>query len=223
MSVFYKELYVFNQQKPVKAIIRNYTENDFDSLIDIQKASFPPPFPSELWWNKEQLHNHVSFFPEGTLCVEIDGELCGSMTGLLKHYTHGDSHQTWDEATDSGYIKNHDPNGNSLYVVDICIKPTYRKYGLGKWMMQSMYETVVALNLDRLLGGGRIPGYHKYADSLAIDGYVQRVVDGEIYDPVITFLLKCGRTPVEVIPNYLEDEESHHYGLLMEWKNPFKK
>lgn len=127
MSNFHKELYVFNQQKPVKAIIRNYTENDFDALIEIQKSSFPPPFPSELWWNQQQLVNHVTLFPEGTICVEIEGEVCGSMTGLMTQYQPGDPHQTWEEATASGYITNHDPHGNTLYVVDICIKPTILK------------------------------------------------------------------------------------------------
>mgnify|MGYP001032086860 CR=1 FL=1 len=41
-------------------------------------------------------------------------------------------------------------------------------------------------------------------------------------DPVITFMLRCGRTPVKVVANYLEDEESCNYGALMEWRNPFK-
>jgi hypothetical protein len=25
-----------------------------------------------------------------------------------------------------------------------------------------------------------------------------------------------------VVENYLEDDDSHNYGVLMEWKNPFK-
>jgi ribosomal protein S18 acetylase RimI-like enzyme len=222
MSIFYKEIYVFDKNKPVKAIIRNYTEDDFDQLIQVQMESFPPPFPSELWWNKEQLNNHMNYFPEGALCVEIDSVICGSITGLIIDYTPGDLH-TWEETTSSGYITNHNPKGNALYIVDICIKPSHRKYGLGKWLMQSMYETVVKLNLDRLLGGGRLPGYHLHSSTMNIDTYVSNILSGELYDPVITFLLKCGRTPVAAIPNYLEDEESHHYGLLMEWKNPFKK
>ncbi|MBM7659615.1 ribosomal protein S18 acetylase RimI-like enzyme [Bacillus mesophilus] len=218
---YYKEIYVFDQKIPIKTIIRNYKEKDFSDLIEIQKASFPPPFPSDLWWNKEQLTNHVELFPEGALCVEIDGELCGSMTGLLIDYHIGDPHKGWDEATSSGYIANHNPSGNSLYVVDICVRPEYRKYGLGKLLMQSMYETVVQLQLKRLLGGGRLPGYSRHAKEMTIDQYVSNVLTGRIHDPVITFLLKCGRTPLEVIPNYLEDEESLNYGLLMEWKNPF--
>ncbi|ESU32828.1 hypothetical protein G3A_09415, partial [Bacillus sp. 17376] len=31
--MFYKELYVYDSNRPLKAIIRNYTKNDFDQLI----------------------------------------------------------------------------------------------------------------------------------------------------------------------------------------------
>ena len=53
--------------------------------------------------------------------------------------------------------------------------------------MQSMYEVVVHKNLDRLLGGGRMPGYYKYCEKLSADEYLQAVIEGEIKDPVITF------------------------------------
>jgi ribosomal protein S18 acetylase RimI-like enzyme len=220
--MYRKELYVFNGDVPQKAIIRNYTKNDFSQLIRVQQESFPPPFPSELWWNEEQLTNHVSLFPEGALCVEVDGRVVGSMTGLLVHFDPNHPSHTWEEMTDSGYIRNHRPDGNTLYVVDICVSPPYRKLGLGKWLMQSMYEVVVRLNVDRLLGGGRMPGYHRHADRLSATQYLEKVLKGELKDPVITFLLRCGRTPLQVIENYLEDEESLNYAVLMEWRNPFK-
>jgi ribosomal protein S18 acetylase RimI-like enzyme len=220
--MYRKELYVFNGDVPQKAIIRNYTKNDFSQLIRVQQESFPPPFPSELWWNEEQLTNHVSLFPEGALCVEVDGRVVGSMTGLLVHFDPSHPSHTWEEMTDSGYIRNHRPDGNTLYVVDICVSPPYRKLGLGKWLMQSMYEVVVRLNVDRLLGGGRMPGYHRHADRLSATQYLEKVLKGELKDPVITFLLRCGRTPLQVIENYLEDEESLNYAVLMEWRNPFK-
>ncbi|MCP8616101.1 GNAT family N-acetyltransferase [Salirhabdus salicampi] len=219
----YKEFYVFDKQnkKPKKALIRNYTINDFPALIQVQKEAFPPPFPSDLWWNEDQLNNHVKQFSDGALCIEIDGQIVGSMTGLMVEFDMHHLEHTWEEITDNGYIRNHNPNGNTLYVVDICISPRFRSLGLGKHLMQSMYEVVVHLRLERLLGGGRMPNYHKYVNSLNASQYVEEVVAGNIYDQVITFLLKCGRTPVAPVPNYLEDEESCHYGLLMEWKNPF--
>lgn len=221
--MYHKEFYIVHEDQPLKAVIRQYIEKDFDDLIRIQQEAFPPPFPSELWWNKEQLTNHTTLFPEGALCIEVDGVLSGSITGLRVDYSPNDPDHSWSEITDDGYIRNHNPDGNTLYIVDICVSPKYRKLGLGKWLMQSMYETVVYIGLDRLLGGGRLPGYHKYAKDLSINEYVSRLISGELKDPVITFLLRCGRTPVCPVKNYLEDEESLNFGLLMEWKNPFKK
>lgn len=215
-------MYVFDEnKKPIKIVIRNYKEKDFNELIDIQRECFPPPFPSDLWWNKQQLTNHVELFPEGALCVEIDGKLVASMTGLIVDVETNDVYHSWEEITDSGYIRNHDAKGNTLYVVDISVVPSVRKLGLGKVMMQSMYELVVHLKLERLLGGGRMSGYHRYAKQLSAETYLEKVVQGELNDPVVSFLLKCGRMPVGVAENYLEDEESRNYAALMEWRNPF--
>ncbi|MDQ1146555.1 ribosomal protein S18 acetylase RimI-like enzyme [Bacillus sp. SORGH_AS 510] len=219
--MYRKEFFVFDQDKPVPVVIRNYEEKDFPDLIRIQQESFPPPFPSELWWNEEQLTNHVTLFPQGALCIEVNGDMGGSMTGLLVDFNPKHPDHSWEEITDHGYIRNHNPNGNTLYVVDIGVRPAYRKLGLGKWLMFSMYDVVVHLGLDRLLGGGRMPGYHKHANDMTPDKYIEAVVKGELKDPVITFLLRCGRIPVKVVANYLEDEESYNYGTLMEWKNPF--
>ncbi len=221
--MFNKELYVFDNDKPVKAVIRNYTEEDFGQLIRVQQEAFPSPFPEELWWNEEQLMNHITMFPEGALCVEIGGRIAGSITGLVVKLDDGNEDHSWADITDSGYIRNHDPNGNTLYIVDICISPAYRKLGLGKWMMQSLYETVVQLDLERLLGGGRMPGYHRHSAKMTIEQYVEKVLAGELKDPVVSFLLQCGRSPVKPVANYLEDEESLNYGMLMEWRNPFKQ
>jgi ribosomal protein S18 acetylase RimI-like enzyme len=219
---YVKKLMAFEGDRPVPVTIRRYGEADFDALIDVQREAFPPPFPSELWWNREQLANHVRLFPEGALCAEVEGAgVVGSMTGLLVKFDPSHPAHTWEEITDAGYIRNHDPDGNTLYVVDICVKPAYRKLGLGKWLMLSMYEVVVQLGLERLLGGGRMPGYHRVADELTAEQYVERVLAGELRDPVLTFLLRCGRLPLAVVPGYLEDEESRGYAALMEWRNPF--
>ncbi|MFJ8237353.1 GNAT family N-acetyltransferase [Ureibacillus sp. NPDC094379] len=220
--MYRSEQLLFDEGKPVSIIIRNYTTNDFDEMIDIQSECFPPPFPSELWWNKEQLTNHVTLFPEGALCVEVDGKLAGSLTGVCVNFDPAHPAHTWAEITDEGYITNHNPKGNTLYIVDISVRPSYRSLGLGKIMMQSMYHVVIEKGFDRLLGGGRMPGYYKHANQLIADDYLKAVLSGQLKDPVITFLLKCGRLPIAVIENYLDDKESLNYGVLMEWKNPFK-
>lgn len=221
LSMYRKQFYVFRDNKPILATIRNYTPADFNALILIQQECFPPPFPSELWWSEEQLISHVKHFPEGTLCIEVDGRLVGSMTSLLVDFDPDNPIHTWEDITDNGYIRTHDPNGDTLYIVDLCVSPAYRSLGLGKWLMLSMYEIVIEQKRMRLLGGSRMPNYHHYAEQLTPEAYIESVVLGEIHDQVISFLLRCGRMPIQVVPHYLEDEESHHYGVLMEWRNPF--
>ena len=219
--MYRKEFFVFNDDQPVPAVVRNYEENDFTDLILIQQESFPPPFPSELWWNTEQLRSHITHFPEGALCIEVAGEMAGSMTSLIVDFDPHHPDHTWEDITDNGYIRTHMPKGNTLYIVDISVRPQFRKLGLGKWLMLSMYEVVIQLGLERLLGGGRMPGYNLYANDMTPEAYLAAIVKGNLKDPVITFLLRCGRTPLQVVPHYLNDEESCHFGALMEWKNPF--
>lgn len=220
--MFYKEIYVFDGERPVKAVIRNYGSQDFDGMIRIQQECFPPPYPAELWWNREQLASHVERFQQGALCVEIGGQLAGSVTSLIVDYDPQHAEHTWEEVADQGYIRTHRPDGNALYVIDIAVRPAFRKLGLGKWLLFSLYDVVVELKLDRLLGAGRMPGYHAHADRLTAEQYADAVLVGELRDPVLTFLLRCGRMPVQVLPDYLEDEQSCNYALLMEWRNPFR-
>jgi ribosomal protein S18 acetylase RimI-like enzyme len=219
--MYKKAFYVFNKEQPINAIIRNYNETDFPDLIRIQQECFPPPYPEEALWTEEQLQNHVHLFSEGALCIEVAGELAGSMTTLLIDFDPKEPDHTWANITDNGYIQTHNPNGNTLYVVDIAVRPSFRSLGIGKWLMSSMYDLVIEKRLARLLGGGRMPHYHKYREHMSAEEYLDAVLDGTLKDPVITFLLRCGRTPVKVVQNYLDDEESCHYGALMEWKNPF--
>lgn len=218
--MYYKEQYFHDSEKTYKGKIRSYKEADIPDLIQVQKESFPPPFPQELWWNEEQLKSHISRFPDGALCIEIEGEVAGSMTGLIVDLMSGEQH-TWEEITDNGYIRNHRPYGNTLYVVDICVKPKFRKLGLGKWLMLSMYEVVIHHKLEKLAGGGRMPGFHKVANEMSPDTYIQKVIEGELKDPVISFLLRCGRVPAGIMKEYIEDEESLNHSVLMEWRNPF--
>lgn len=219
--MYKKQQYVFKDGRPVMATIRTYTEKDFPGLIEVQRESFPPPFPPDLLWNEQQLRSHITLYPEGAICVEIGGEIAGSMTAMLTTIDPEHPAHTWEQLTGSGSIHTHDAHGTSLYVVDIGIKPKFRQLKLGKLLMEAMYERVVSDGIERLIGGGRMPGYHRYAEQLTAEQYVEHVLAGELRDPVISFLLSCGRMPVSIIPGYLADEESLDYALLMEWNNPF--
>lgn len=217
-----KEQFVFSGHRPLPAVIRLYKEEDFGGLIDIQRECFPPPFPEELLWSMEQLESHIRHYPEGALCAEVDGELAGSVTSLRIHFQEDDPDHCWEDVTGGGFIHTHAPDGNTLYVVDISVRPSFRRMQIGRLLLHSLYERVVADGMDRLLGGGRMSGYAACGHEAAPDEYIRQVLAGTRQDPVITFMLKSGRTPLRVVADYLEDEESADHAVLMEWRNPFR-
>lgn len=214
-----KNLFIFKHDKRYEVNVRNYSEKDFKDLIELQRKAFPPPFPPDLLWNHEQLTSHITRFPDGALCIKVDGKIAGSITALRTNYAN-ESH-TWEQITSDGYITNHEDDGEVIYIVDICIDPDYRGLGLGKELMRAMYETVVYLGVKKLAGGSRMPGYKDVRNELSIEEYYEKVIQGKLSDPVVTFLMKAGRMPERLMKHYLEDEDSADSAVLMTWKNPF--
>ncbi|RXT08754.1 GNAT family N-acetyltransferase [Ammoniphilus sp. CFH 90114] len=200
-------------------VIRPYTMNDFEGLLDLQREAFPPPFPEDLWWKPEQIQAHIRNFPKGAMVALLDDKIVGSATSLLIQFD-GKPH-TWVEVSDNGYIEgSHDPAGDSLYGIDVCVRPSYRGNGIAAALYQARKDLVVELGLKRYLAGCRIPNFHLYANQLTSQEYVERVVRGEIKDLVLTFMLRQGLHPIQILDDYLDDEESLNKAVLVEWKNP---
>jgi predicted amidohydrolase len=68
--------------------------------------------------------------------------------------------------------------------------------------------------------GGRIPGYHKYADKMSAREYVEQVIGKVIVDPVLTAQTANGFALKGLIPDYVpNDDESRGYATYLEWPN----
>jgi len=208
-------------EKAEQIYIRNYKSKDFEAIRKIERECYPPPFPAHDLWDEEQLSRHVEVFPEGAICATYQGEIVGSMTTLIIDDREGTT-LDWAEMTDEGYLSGrHNEKGNTLYVADMIVAPATRSLGIGRLLMQAAYFLVIELGLERLLGSVRMPGYHRVAEQMTPEAYLEDVVSGIQRDPVITFMLKCGRKPIRVIHNYMEDRPSCNCAVLMEWRNPF--
>jgi len=199
--------------------VRTYTINDYEDLLTVQREAFPPPFPEELWWKPEQIAAHAATYPDGAMVAICDGEVAGSSTSLLVQFT-GEPH-TWEEISDNGYIRgSHNPEGDSLYGIDLCVRPSFRSRGIAAALYEARKALVVRSGLKRFMAGCRIPGYHEVADKMSAEDYVRQVAAGERKDLVLSFMIRQGLTPVQVLDGYLEDEESLNKAVLVEWRNP---
>lgn len=198
--------------------VRPYTLADWDALFRIQRECFPPPFPVDQIWSREQIETHLRLFPEGALCALVDGEVVGSCTCLIIQFDPHHPGHTWSAVTGDGWITPHNPEGDTLYGVDMGVRPDFRGKGVARAMYQARFDLVRRLGLTRFMAGGRMPGYQRYADRLSPEAYAAEVVAGRIVDPVITPQLKAGLKPVFVVHQYLTDEESGNNALLLEWR-----
>ena len=199
-----------------RIVLRQLRPSDLKAIIDLQTRSFPiEP------WTREQLESQLSIFPEGQLGVEIDGKLVATSSSLIVDEEDFGAYHTFVEVSDNGYIRNHDPEGDTLYGIDIAVDPKHR----GERLSRRIYEARKALaqkhNLRAILIAGRIPGYGKVADKMTAEEYVRRVVQKQLKDPTLTSQLAQGFAIRSVLRDYLpSDTESAGYAVFMEWLNP---
>jgi predicted amidohydrolase/ribosomal protein S18 acetylase RimI-like enzyme len=199
-----------------KMDIRNIQKEDIDAILALQKICFAGMIP----WEREHLESHLEIFPEGQFCVEYDGTIIGSCSSLLVNFDEYDDRHTWDDITDEGYIRNHDPEGFNLYAIEVMVHPEYRRMKIGRRLYEARKDLARELNLKSIILGGRIPNYHLFADKMTPRKYVEEVVLHNIYDPVLTFQLMNGFTLMRINKNYLPDDKaSQKYATIMEWNN----
>lgn len=200
--------------------VRRYTTDDVQQLQAIQRASFPPPFPDDLLWTREQIASHCALFPEGALAAELDGRLVGSATAHIVRFQGGPHQHTWSEASADGFLTNHDPAGDTLYGVDIAVLPEARGRGVARALYNARYGIVRRLRLKRFLAGSRMSGYRPHSAAMSPEEYAAAVIAGRLTDPVLTPQLRSGLQPYLVVRDYLPDHDSCDCALLMAWINP---
>ncbi|WP_316815027.1 bifunctional GNAT family N-acetyltransferase/carbon-nitrogen hydrolase family protein [Pedobacter nyackensis] len=171
-------------------------------------------------WSKNSIERLLKLFPEGQLCIAVDDKVVACSLSLIVDYDeYGDKH-TYKNITGDYSFSTHDPEGDVLYGIEIFVHPDYRGLRLGRRLYEARKELCESLNLKSIIAGGRIPGYHQYADKLSPRQYIDKVKAKEIFDPTLTFQLSNDFHVRKVLKNYLPgDHESKEFATLIEWNN----
>ena len=171
-------------------------------------------------WRREQIESQLSIFPEGQLVIEYDGRIVASSNSLIVDSTSHTEWHDWKRSTDDGFIRNHDPNGDKLYGIEIMVHPKFRGMKLSRRLYEARKELARERNLTGIIIGGRIAGYGKHGDTMSAREYVERVIRKTLVDPVLTPQLSNGFVLKGLIPNYFPaDSESLGYATYLEWTN----
>jgi ribosomal protein S18 acetylase RimI-like enzyme len=205
----------------VHLVIRNTRLDDIEKIVKLQQDSFPVLARYDNIWHPEELKSHLQIFPLGQfVVVEEDGAVVGSASTLIVTLNPEYAEHTWKGITSDGMFTDHNPNGDSLYGADISTHPKFRHEGIGSMLYGARKELVLRLGLRRMISGGRLFNYQDYADKMSAFEYANKVFNGELHDPVLSFELDNGFKFIKVLPEYLDDIRSQNYASFIEWLNP---
>ncbi|MCB0611305.1 MAG: GNAT family N-acetyltransferase, partial [Lewinella sp.] len=171
-------------------------------------------------WHEDHIQKLLDIFPEGQLCILVNGQVVGSALAIIIDYEEFGNNHTYKQITGNYSFETHDEEGDVLYGIDVFIHPDYRGLRLGRRLYDARKELCESLNLRAIIFGGRIPKYKDYAKELSPKEYIEKVRLREIYDPTLTFQLSNGFYPIRVLKGYLPgDKESLEYAVLLQWNN----
>lgn len=199
-----------------KVLVRQMKIDDFEQIVEIQRKCFP----YMKTWKLEHIESHLSIFPEGQLVVEYDGKVVASSSSLVIEFDEYTEGHSWMDIAGKGFISNHDPEGDTLYGIEIMVDPEFRGMKLARRLYDARKVLCREKNLKRIMIGGRIPGYGGYKSEMTAREYVDRVMNKSLFDPVLTTQLSNGFVLKRLIKSYIpKDHESDTWATLMEWPN----
>ncbi len=207
-------------KKSGRLTIRNATLKDVPALVAlVEKVYAGSNIPC---YSEGALNGQINNFPEGQLVAVYDQSVVGycasfRIAGKLALKPH-----TWVEITGNGYASRHNPEGDYLYGMEVCVDPHFRGYRIGQRLYNARKQLCQEFGLKGIIFAGRLPSYHKKAKRYPdAEDYVQQIVQKKQRDPVLSFQLHNNFEVLGVIKNYLPaDRESLGHGVHLIWRNP---
>lgn len=189
---------------------------DLEAVVALQKACFPDPFPEELLWSGDHLRRHIDIFPAGQFVAVAGGQIAGSASNTRISEANFQAHRDWESTVGGPFLSTFDPDGTTLYGLDISIHPQFRRKGVGRRIYEERFRFVRENGLVRYATGCRLPDFG--ASGLDLATFLKEVEARNREDRTLTPLLRYGLTLVGGIENYMEDEESRNCAALLEWR-----
>jgi predicted amidohydrolase/ribosomal protein S18 acetylase RimI-like enzyme len=200
-----------------KLYLRNLRTDDYPMVKSIMQRVYKNV---DAPWGEDQIKAMISRFPEGQICIVDKGKTVAvALTLIIDYAEYGEKH-TYLQVVGDGTLKNHDPDGDYLYGIEVFVDPDYQGMRLGRRLYDARKELCEKLNLRGIIVGGRIPGYRKFSDEISPQEYINRVKKKEVYDPVLSFQLSNDFHIKKLLKNYYPvDHQSEGNAVLLEWVN----
>lgn len=205
------------QRRKAKLVTRLAEFRDIPALVALSAKVYGSSGVTE-----GMLRGQISIFPEGQFLVEYEGKIVGYCSTFM---ISGDvclRPHTWKEITGGGFASRHDPEGDYLYGMEVCVDQGYRGLRIGTRLYDERRKLCQELGLKGIVFGGRMPGYQRRAAKVGSpEEYLSLVQARKIRDQVIMFHLSNDFEPMGILHDYLPfDHESGGNAVHMIWRNP---
>lgn len=198
-------------------IVRNATPADIPAILPLCLKVYN----EKLSYTSDQLLGHMNSFPGGQFVAVLQNVIVGYCATFRIDEAAAFQPHTWASITGSGYASRHDPDGDWLYGMEVCVDSASRGLRIGQRLYIARKALAVGLNLKGIVFGGRIPGLaRRWTTIKSAEAYVAAVTDKRLRDSVLSFQLRNGFELHGVLPKYLPfDTASKGYAAHLVWRN----
>ncbi len=204
-----------HDHKP-RLLIRALHQSDFSAVAALSARVYGAGY------SQDMVRGQLGNFPEGQFVAEYDGRIVGHCATFRIDEATAMAPHSWREITAGGYAARHDPLGDWLYGMEVCVDPDYRGLRIGRRLYDQRKKLCQSLELKGIVFVGRLPGLkRKLRQHGSVEAYVEAVESARVRDATLSFQLRNGFEAHGVIPDYLpSDAESMGYGVRLMWRNP---
>ncbi len=208
--------------KPVpKLVVRRAATADIPGIRAVMAKAYPA-FGPHAAYTEAQLNGQMNQFPEGQFVATYEGRVIGYSATFRIPESLALSPHDWTTITGRGYASRHDPQGDWMYGMDVCVDPDFRGRRIGQRLYNERRRLCQHLHLKGIVFAGRMPNLARRWKAVgSAENYLKLVLEGKQRDPVIGFQMRNGFEPIGILHDYLpSDQESRGYATHMIWRNP---
>jgi hypothetical protein len=201
-----------------KINIKTYQSADYQGVLSVLKDCYAGI--DDNYASAEDMMELSASYPEGQILACIGDEVVGIILSLLVSYDKVTKAPNMSELYDPTLFKKMGENGDSLFALEILVKSTHKRKGIGKILNETITKVLINNNLKAFIGVSRLSGYGAVQHEMSVETYIEKVVNGELQDPSLSYNCHNGMLPQRAIPQYYPpDIASAGYGALVIQKN----
>ncbi|WP_263316975.1 GNAT family N-acetyltransferase [Marinobacter sp. R17] len=200
--------------------VRQATLQDIPGIIRLSRRVYANT--GMYGYTEGPLTGQMNNFPEGQFVAVVGDQVVGYCATFRIAGEVALAPHDWTSITGNGYASRHDPEGDWLYGMEVCVDPDYRGYRIGQRLYNERKALCQSLGLQGVVFAGRLPSLRRRIRKFeSVEVYIEAIKSKKQRDDVLSFQLHNAFEIHGIIPHYLDaDHDSMGYGIHLVWRNP---